>query len=227
MAWVATAIVGSTIVNGVVQSNAARSAAKVQGAAADAGIAEQQRQFDAVQELMKPYVQAGTSSLADQMSLLGMSGDEEQQAAIDKISGGAEFAALTQQGENAILQNASATGGLRGGNMQAALAQYRPQVLSALIGQQYDRLGGITSVGQNAAALQGNAGMATGANISNLYADKGAAIAGGKLGVANAWGNVLSDAGGMAGRGMAYQGYQPKGYSQPMTFGQGMFYGGI
>jgi hypothetical protein len=28
------------------------------------------------------------------------------------------------------------------------------------------------------------------------------------------------------GRGMAYQGYTPQGASAPLTFGQGMFYGG-
>ena len=57
---------------------------------------------------------------------------------------------MVQQGQDAILQNASAIGGLRGGNTQAALAQFRPALLSQLIAEQYNRLGGLSSLGQNA-----------------------------------------------------------------------------
>jgi hypothetical protein len=55
-------------------------------------------------------------------------------------------------------------------------------LLSSLIEQQYNRLGGLTSLGQNAAAGVGNAGMSTGANISNLLGRQGQAQAGGILG---------------------------------------------
>jgi hypothetical protein len=98
---------------------------------------------------------------------------------------------LTRQGEEAILQQASATGGLRGGNTQGALAQFRPQVLSSLINQQYGRLGGLTSMGQNAAVGVGNAGMQTGQNISGLYGQQGAAAAGSALAQGQAFGNVM------------------------------------
>jgi hypothetical protein len=106
------------------------------------------------------------------------------------------FQALTQQGENAILQNASATGGLRGGNVQAALSQFRPQALNALIEQQYGRLGGLSELGQASAAGQAASGMESASNIGNLLANQGAAIAGGQMakgGVARqAFGDLLS-----------------------------------
>ena len=88
---------------------------------------------------------------------------------------------MTRQGEEAILQQASATGGLRGGNVQAALSQFRPQVLNSLIEQQYNRLGGLATLGQASAAGQGAQGMASASNIGNLLANQGAAIAGGQL----------------------------------------------
>ena len=47
--------------------------------------------------------------------------------------------------------------------------------------QQFGNLGGISSMGQNAAAGVGNAGMQTGSNIANLLGQQGAATAGGQI----------------------------------------------
>ena len=157
-------------------------ASQVQQQAAQGGIDEQRRQFDAIQKLLQPYTEAGTGALTQQQALLGMGTPEAQQQAIAALQGSPQFAALQQQGENAILQNASATGGLRGGNVQGALAQFRPALLSSLIDQQYSRLGGLTAIGQNAAAGVGNAGMSTGSNIATLLGRQGQAEAGGILG---------------------------------------------
>jgi hypothetical protein len=157
-------------------------ASGAQQQAAQGGIDEQRRQFDAVQKLLQPYTQAGAGALAQQQALLGMGTPEAQQQAINALQSGPQFQALQQQGENAILQNASATGGLRGGNVQGALAQFRPALLSGLIDQQYSRLGGLASLGQNAAAGVGNAGMSTGTNIATLLGRQGQAQAGGILG---------------------------------------------
>lgn len=246
MSWIAAAVVGSAVVGGVVQSKAASKAASAQTQAAQAGIEgqleatrlsveEQRRQFDAAKELLAPYVQAGEGALAglapyaevgpqalsSQMALAGLSGPDAQRRAIQQIEQGPEFQALTQAGEEAILQQASATGGLRGGNTQAALAQFRPQVLSSLINQQYSRLGGFTNLGlsttqdvfargQAAAAGQAAAGQQFGreisglygaqaANIGNLTGQIGAAQAGSALAQGQAWGNVFGGIGQFAG----------------------------
>lgn len=180
----ALAIAGAGLAGSLISSRSADKAADAQTAAAQSGIDaqlestqlgidEQRYQFDEIQKLLSPYADAGQSSLMGQLDLLGMSGADAQQGAIAGIAGSPQMQALTQQGENAMLQNASATGGLRGGNTQAALAQFRPQMLSQLIDQQYSRLGGLTSVGQNAAAGVGNAGMAAGQNISGLLQQSG------------------------------------------------------
>jgi len=196
------------------QAKAAGSAAETQAGAAQAGIEEQRRQFDAMQALLKPYTEAGTPALEAQQAFLGLRGPEAERAAIDRIRGGETFKALSQQGEEAMLQRASATGGLRGGNIQGALAQFRPQLLSSLIEEQYGRLGGMTQLGQRSAAGVGAAGMETGTNVSNLLASQGAARAGGALGEAKAYGQVLNlpaqflgmqyGAGGKAGMGFGF-----------------------
>jgi len=160
---------------------AAERAGATQAAAAERGIEEQRRQFDALIELMAPYVGAGEGALGQQQALIGLQGAEAQQQAIGGFEQSPIFQAMTRQGEEAILQQASATGGLRGGNVQAALSQFRPQVLNALIEQQYSRLGGLSTLGQAAAAGQASQGMSSASNIANLLANQGAAIAGGQL----------------------------------------------
>lgn len=229
MAFIAAAIIGSAVVGGVMQSRAASRAAKTAAAAQETGttqatqaqleatrlsIEEQRRQFDAIQQLFKPYVAAGGTALQRQMALIGATTPEEQQAAIRQIEMGPEFAALTRQGEEAILQGASATGGLRGGNVQAALAKFRPEVLSSLLNQQYQRLGDLTRVGQASAAGQAAQGQAFGANVGNLYAAQGQALANqamnrgsiaANLALAqgqaqsNMWGNIAGSVGQVAG----------------------------
>jgi len=180
--------------------------AATQAAAAEKGIEEQRRQFDALVELMSPYVTAGTGALTrlapfeeagarsfeQQQALLGLRGPEAERAAIERISGGETFQSLAKQGEEALLQRASATGGLRGGNIQAALGQFRPQLLSSLIDEQYGRLGGLSATGlgvtsdifsrgQASAAGQAAQGMTSASNVANLLANRGQAIAGGQV----------------------------------------------
>jgi len=186
------AVGGATLISGMAQADAAESAAAAQTGAAQAGIEEQRRQFDAVQKLLQPYVSAGTPALEAQQAFLGLKGPEAERAAIERIQGGETFKALTQQGEEALLQRASATGGLRGGNIQGALAQFRPQLLSSLIDQQYGRLGGMTALGQQSAAGVGTAGLQTGVNVSKLLGEQGAAQAGAEIAQGKAFAAIPS-----------------------------------
>jgi hypothetical protein len=186
------AVGGATLVSGYMQGEAAQDAAAIQGQASQAGIEEQRRQFNKVQELLKPYTEAGVPALEAQQAFLGLKGPEAERAAIERIQGGQTFQALQQQGENALLQNASATGGLRGGNIQGALAQFRPALLSNLIEQQYGRLGGLTTLGQNAAAGTGAAAQTMGTNVTNLLGQQGAAAAGAEIAQGKAFGAIPS-----------------------------------
>ena len=164
------------------QGESAERAAGIQAGASEAGIAENRRQFDELVRLMSPFVTQGTQAFGAQGDLVGLGGSVAQQDAIRALEGSPQFTSLIQQGENALLQNASATGGLRGGNIQSALAQFRPQILSSLIESQYNKLGGLSQMGQAAAAGQASAGMQSAGTVSDLLAQQGAARAGGVLG---------------------------------------------
>ncbi len=190
---------GTQLVGASMQSKAADRAAGAQVEAAEMGIEEQRRQFDTVRELLQPFVTGGTDAMKSMAIMAGLGDPGDMEGVIESIQQGPEFAELFQQGEEAILSQASATGGLRGGNVQGALAQFRPQVLSDLLGQRYQRLGGLAGMGQASAAGVGSAAQTTGSNVSNLMQQIGAAQAGGALARGNAFGQALGGIGQGAG----------------------------
>jgi hypothetical protein len=194
------AILGSSLIGANQQKKAAQAAAGAQTAASEAGIAEQQRQFDAIQELLKPFVSTGQTALTQQGNLIGLGGNEAQQQAINQLTASPLFQSAIQQGETALLQNASATGGLRGGNTQAALATLRPTLLRQTIADQLGQLGQVSSMGLGAATQTGQFGQASANNVTNMLGQIGSAQAGAALarGQANAAPfNALAQMGGM------------------------------
>ena len=119
------------------------------------------------------FAQAGQEGLNMQRALSGGMGPDAQKAAIAQIEQGPQMQAMIQQGENAMLQNASATGGLRGGNTQAALAQFRPQVLNQLVNQQYGRAGDMARMGGDYSSQMSGQG----ANIAQYLTGAGGNVA--------------------------------------------------
>lgn len=201
MSFIGDAI-GSVLggVTGAKQSaKGAAKAAQTQAAAADRAIAEQRAARLSNEQRQEPFVQAGTTALAQQMGLIGLNGTAAQQDALNALIAGPEYTTSVRQGEEAILANAAATGGLRGGNTQNSLARFRSDLLGNVIGQQYNRLGGLTSLGQNAAAGVGNAGLQVASNIGNLLNQQGAAIAGGQIAKGNVTANTVNQAVQIAG----------------------------
>ena len=144
-------------------------------------------------ELLSPFVKSGTQSLTMQGDIAGLSGAEAQQKALLGIETSPIYKSMVQQGEDAILQNASATGGLRGGNIQASLSQFRPQLLDQLVERQYGRLSGLTQLGQASAGMQAGYSQNYANNVANLYANQGAAQAGGIIAKGNQQRQAFSD----------------------------------
>jgi hypothetical protein len=209
--------VAGQLLNAGVQGYAANQASQQQAQAAQAGIEEQRRQFDATRQALAPFAAAGESVLGNfapymgaglqafqqQQELSGLRGPQAQRAMISNLEASPEYQALARQGEEAILQRASATGGLRGGNVQAALAQFRPAMLQQLIDQQYQRLGGfagtglettgaLAKLGQSSAAMQGEFGAGAATNIGKLLASQGEAQALGTVGMARSAAQALN-----------------------------------
>lgn len=185
-AAVGAGVVASGVYGASQSGKAAGKAADAQSEASQAGIEEQRRQFDKMQQLLAPYVKAGTGSLSAQQNLLGLNGADVQRQAINNLKASPAYTSAMKSGTDAILANASATGGLRGGNTQEALGTFGGNLLTNLVQSQFSNLGGITNLGQNSAAQTGSAAMASGNNISSLLQQQGAAQAGGYIAQGNA-----------------------------------------
>jgi hypothetical protein len=187
--WIAG---GLQLASSLLQSSTAGRASAAQAGAAQAGIDEQRRQYEETQRLLAPYVSAGVPAVRQMQALSGALGPEAERAAIAQIEASPTLQAAVDRGETALLQRASATGGLRGGNIQAALAQFRPQMLSQEIQSRLGQFGGLATLGSNAAARQGTFGATTAGNIGNLLGTQGQAQAGGIIGETAPYASLLN-----------------------------------
>lgn len=181
------------------KSQAAGNAAQSQIRGMGEAITEQQKAYEDIQKLLQPYLSAGSQALSGQLDLAGLSTPEQQAQRISALENSPFFQSMVKQGENAILANASAIGGLRGGDLRQSLSQFRPQLLNQLIEQQYSKFGQIGASGQNALNALTNARFNTGQNVSNLYTGQGTAMGQGQIAAGNAYSELAGLIPGVAG----------------------------
>ncbi len=140
--------------------------------AANAQIQGNQQASAQLDQYLSPYVQAGEQALGQQGVLAGLKGGAAQQEAFGDIRDSDAFQYTLQQGEEAMLRQASATGGLRGGNTQAALAQFSPALLQQAVQQQYGQLGGLTGMGAQMAGVMGSGKANIAQSTGNIHASQ-------------------------------------------------------
>jgi hypothetical protein len=150
---------------------------------------------------LEQFAQQWQQTRGGDLSAFQTGGAQGQQQAINQFEQSPMFQALARQGEDALLQNAAATGGLRGGNLQGALGQFRPALLNQQIQQQFQNLGGLTALGQSSAAGIGVGGQNAANQIGNALTQAGQAQAGGALGQGAAFNNALGQISGFAASG--------------------------
>lgn len=177
----------------------AKKAAQEETRQLEMAIAEQRAGYKDAQGNLMPYTTAGTQALGAYQGLLGLGGAEAQQQAISQIENMPGFQEQLRYSENALLQNASATGGLRGGNTQTALSQFRPMMLNQAIQQQLGQLGGLQQQGFNAATNLNAARAGTAGGVSNAYAQIGQSKANAELAGSGKGGGAGAIAGGALG----------------------------
>jgi hypothetical protein len=177
----AAASIGSSLIGG----HAAKQAANDQSKAAQAGINEFRTD-------LSPWLQAGQSAVGGLEGLLGLSGADAQQSAITGLQNGPLFQSLYKQGQNTILANGAATGGLRGGNMENSLANFGSDLLAQVIQMQIGNLNGLSGQGLAAGGDMASA-------IAQLLGQKGAAQAGGAMGSAQGITGALNGVAGFLG----------------------------
>ena len=194
MAWLATAVIASTVVGAgssilstKAQIAAAKSGADATTAAANEASAVQMQMFKQQREDLLPWIETGQKAQGTLADLMGIDTGGERS---DKFGSLADpfsqddfyqdpgYAFRKQEGEAGINRMASASGGFFSGQRAKALNKYNQDYASqeyqnafnrnrAEKGDLYNRLSGISSQGQGGAGTSGTAGINTAANIGN------------------------------------------------------------
>jgi hypothetical protein len=155
------------IIGGNKQAKATRRAAQLQYDAAMAGIDETRRQFDLTRADFASEQQLGEDGIGGFRRLVGLDGAEAQQAEIDALRASPLYQSIFNNGRDTILATASATGGLRGGNTQDALARFGGDALSQVIRQQLSDYAGTIGIGMGSDQAIGNFGAAAVRDIND------------------------------------------------------------
>jgi hypothetical protein len=139
-------------------------------------------QLAASQGRLDPYESAGTDALSQIRGILGLNGADAQSAGIAGIQNSPLFKSLMQGGQDILLNNASATGGLRGGNFEHDLANFSTDTLAQTIQQMIGNWGGLTQQGLGATEYGAGLGAQNAGHLADLDTGAGSANAGAILG---------------------------------------------
>ncbi len=146
------------LIGGDKQAKATKKAGRLQYDAAMAGLDETKRQFDTTRADYQPYQQLGASAAPFLGDLIGLNGNDAQQSQIDALKSGPLYSSLVSSGEDSLLANASATGGLRGGNTEDSLSRFRSDTLNSVIADKLSQYSGAVGIGSGATGAVANFG---------------------------------------------------------------------
>lgn len=146
------------IIGGGSSKKAARRAAQLQYDAAMEGIEETRRQFDLTRQDFASEQQLGEDSIAAYRRLTGLDGADAQSAEIEALRESPLYQSLYNNGLEANLAAASATGGLRGGNFKETLARFGGDTLSQVIRTQLGDYASGIGIGMGSDSAIGNFG---------------------------------------------------------------------
>jgi hypothetical protein len=135
---------------------------------------------------LNPYASTGQEAQQREAALSGALGGAAQQQAFQDFqeSPGQKF--LRERQEQALLRNASATGGLRGGSTLSALQEQASGIAAQQQQQQLENMRNIAQRGQQAATQQGQfsqTGGISGANLIGQIAGQQAGLLGQQAGL--------------------------------------------
>lgn len=174
-----------SFLGGLIGSGAAKKASrKAEAAQLDylnraMGMEQEQRTQDRAD--FAPFREFGTSAIQPAGDLLGFNGAPAQQTGIDAIRASPWYQALFRNGQEAVLQNASATGGIRGGNTERGLADFSSDTLATSIDRYLQQAMGAIGVGSGATTSGSAAGQNTANQIAQILGNQGQVRAGGLL----------------------------------------------
>ena len=222
MAWIATAIGGSSswllpaAIGGsaIIGALGANSAANTQAAAQQQAAATQQGMFNTINQQNQPFIQSGYGANTTLSNMMQPGGYLTQQfnptqQQLEQYPG---YQFAQQQGQQATLNADTPGQGAMSGAALKDLTSFATNTAATNYGNYFNqfqtqqnnifnRLSGLTTIGQNAATNVGNAGTQLGTGVAQAQAAAGGSQAAGTVGATNALSGGLSMAALMNGLG--------------------------
>jgi hypothetical protein len=200
-----TALAIGTVASGYMGAQAAKSAARTQAASADRAMAQEREMYDLSREDLAPYREQGYTALQDiagMKPLLTSQFGEEQMA--QYLDPSMEF--RRKLGEQTTARMLNVGGGAISGNTLRGLEDYGQGLASTEYGNAFNRfqnertniyntLANIAGMGQQAVNTGVTAGQNFAGSQSGLITGQAAALAGGQVGAANAYGGAVQGIG--------------------------------
>lgn len=188
MSAVATAIVGSTLVN----AYSANKASQTQSEASDKAIQLQERQYAENVARQKPFYEAGVNALPELIAASRYKNFDMSQFQQDP-----GYGFRLSEGQKALERSAAARGGLISGGALRAATRYGQDMGSQEYTNAFNRyqaerqarlnpLQSLTGMGQTTANTIGGAGQNMASNVGEAYMGGANARASGYMGVSNA-----------------------------------------
>lgn len=219
MSWVATAVVGSSVIGGVgsylgakEQADAARAAGRESAAASRYQTDVQKQMYDLARADQAPWREAGANALAQLTAGTAAGGDLMRSFSMSDYEADPGYAFRQAEGMKAIERSAAARGGALSGGAMRGIQRYGQGLASEEYGNafnrymtqqgnRFNRLAGLAGVGQTANAATGQAGsnyanaitgisQANATNQGNAMLAAGNARASGYAGIGNALANA-------------------------------------
>ena len=161
-------------------SKAAQSAGRREAEAGQYAADLQQQNFQQIRNDLQPYRDAGSDAIAAQRAMMGLDGAAAQQQYVDMVANMPEYQTMLGEANRNMLAQGSATGQLRGGNIQRGLGLLAPEIFNNVYQNYYGNLGALAGAGMGAATQTGQFGTTAASNMGNA-----------QLGAAQAMGNSV------------------------------------
>ena len=197
MSGIATAIVGSAVIGGVVASNSARSAANAQRDASQLASQTELEQYYQNREDMQPWREAGTGALGQMTAGTQPGGDFNRDFTLADFTKDPGYDFRQQQGQRGVEASAAARGGILSGAALKGLTRYNQDYASGEYQnaynrfnndrtQRFNRLASLAGVGQTATRDVAQQGAQVASNVGNNIMGAGNAQASSYVGQGNA-----------------------------------------
>jgi hypothetical protein len=223
----AALLVGGGLVGNYINSKGKQKAAAQQASgirdATSQSLQTQERMFNQGQEATQGYRDRGEWA-GDQYK--GLMSPQGQGDFASQYTQGPMFQMFEKQAEKSALRNASATGGLRTGQTNVALASIAPQLIQKAYMDKLQGLNALQGYGANAAGQTASLATGVGSNMGNTQYQGGVAATNpqydANTAMSNFYGDAVSTLGGVGYDAMSAPKLQPTQiYTRPgQTYGR-------